>query len=74
MPKLDTLPECMQPDGAEPCEAYAELYNQNEARLYAIVFLISRLSSTGKNISVNYEDFKLQMTNEVNAVFKGAAI
>jgi len=71
---LDKLPDCMLPDGADPCEAYTELLNQNEARLYAIVFLISRLSSTCENINVNYVDFKLKMTNEVNAVFKGASI
>lgn len=71
---LNKLPECMMPDGAPPCEAYQELYDQNEARMYAIVFLISRLSSTGKNIEINYEDFKLKMTNEINIVFKGANI
>ena len=64
----------MMPDGAEPCEGYMELLNQNEARLYAIVFLISRLSSTGENININYEEFKLKMTNEINTVFKGAGI
>lgn len=26
--KVDLLPDCMLPDGAEPCKAYSELYKK----------------------------------------------
>ena len=72
--KLERLPACMMPDGAEPCEAYTELYEQSQQRLYAIYFLISRLSSTGVNLEIKYEDFKAEAERELETMYKGLGL
>lgn len=45
MNKLENLPDCMMPDGAEPCKAYGEAYEEVKRLQATIHYLDSKIKS-----------------------------
>ena len=60
----DKLPSCMMPDGADPCEAYQELYMENKVLREALDMTNSVLS---KSFTQNDVDMLRQAISEALA-------